>query len=61
MKLKYTTRLNGAKLQLFGGAKNLFNAYQNDFDTGINRDPGYIYGPMHPRSVYFGIKIGNRL
>jgi outer membrane receptor for ferrienterochelin and colicins len=61
MKLKYTTRLNGAKLQLFGGAKNLFNAYQNDFDTGINRDPGYIYGPMHPRSVYFGIKIGNKL
>ena len=61
LKLKYTARINGAKLQLFGGAKNLFNAYQDDFDTGINRDPGYIYGPMHPRSVYFGIKIGNRL
>ncbi len=61
MKIKYSTRLNGATLQLFTGAKNIFNSYQDDFDSGINRDPAYIYGPLLPRTVYFGIKIGNKL
>ena len=32
----------------FSEVKNLTNAYQNDFDTGRNRDSGYIYGPVHP-------------
>ena len=31
----------------------------HDFDNGIERDPGYVYGPMNPRTVYFGLKIGN--
>ena len=61
MKLRYTIRVNGARLRLFGGVKNIFNAYQDDFDSGVNRDPGYIYGPMNPRTVYFGIKLGNML
>jgi outer membrane receptor for ferrienterochelin and colicins len=61
MKISYSTRLNGATLQLFTGAKNIFNSYQDDFDSGINRDPAYIYGPLLPRTVYFGIKIGNKL
>jgi outer membrane receptor for ferrienterochelin and colicins len=59
MKLRYNLKLNGATVQLSGGIKNIFNSYQNDFDKGINRDPGYIYGPVSPRAVYFGIKIGN--
>jgi len=59
IKLRYNIKINGATLQFFGGVKNMFNSYQNDFDTGINRDPGYIYGPGEPRSVYFGLKIGN--
>ena len=61
LKLRYTVRLNGAKMQLFTGIKNIFNSYQDDFDRGIDRDPGYIYGPMNPRTVYFGIKIGNMI
>ncbi|MEA3444738.1 MAG: TonB-dependent receptor [Bacteroidota bacterium] len=60
-KVKYSVKLNGATLQLFAGAKNIFNSYQNDFDSGIDRDPGYIYGPINPRTVYFGLKIGNFL
>lgn len=60
-KLSYTVKLNGAKLQFLGGIKNVFNAYQNDFDSGIDRDPAYMYGPTQPRTVYFGIKIGNML
>ena len=43
------------------GMKNIFNSYQNDFDSGINRDPGYIYGPIIPRSIFFGVRIGNLL
>ncbi len=59
LKARYNIKINGATLQLFGGVKNIFNSYQNDFDTGINRDPGYIYGLGEPRSVYIGLKIGN--
>ena len=61
LKARYNIKLNGATLQLFSGVKNIFNSYQNDFDSGIDRDPGYIYGPMNPRTVYFGLKIGNFL
>lgn len=60
-KLSYQYRLNGASLQLFVGIKNMFNSYQNDLDLGIDRDPGYLYGPSVPRTIYFGIKIGNLL
>ena len=58
-KLRYNMKLNGATLQLFTGAKNIFNSYQDDFDRTVDRDPGYIYGPMNPRTIYFGLKIGN--
>jgi outer membrane receptor for ferrienterochelin and colicins len=61
IKLRFNQRINGAKIQFFGGVKNIFNSYQDDFDSGINRDPGYIYGPKSPRTIYFGIKIGNML
>jgi len=59
LKLKYNIRLNGAILQLYGGIRNIFNSYQSDFDEGIDRDPAYIYGPILPRTVSFGIKISN--
>ena len=61
LKLNYTVKLNGASLQLFGGIKNIFNAYQSDFDKGIDRDPAYMYGPISPRTIYFGVKFGNLL
>jgi len=61
LKIQYTTKINGASMQLFTGVKNVFNSYQNDFDEGIDRDPGYIYGPINPRTIYFGVKIGNML
>jgi outer membrane receptor for ferrienterochelin and colicins len=60
-KLSYQFKLNGASMQMFVGMKNIFNSYQGDFDSGINRDPGYLYGPSLPRTIYFGIKIGNLL
>ncbi|MCB0442667.1 MAG: TonB-dependent receptor, partial [Flavobacterium sp.] len=48
-------------LQLSGGIQNLFNQYQNDFDSGVNRDASYIYGPSRPRTVFIGLKIGTDL
>lgn len=39
------------------GVKNLFNDYQKDFDTGIDRDSNYIYGPSLPRTFFAGLKI----
>ena len=56
--LRYDIRFNGTRAQFFGGMKNIFNSYQSDFDSGFERDPGYVYGPMAPRSVYLGIRMG---
>jgi outer membrane receptor for ferrienterochelin and colicins len=61
IKLSYDIKLNGAVLQWNCGFKNIFNSYQSDFDKGINRDPGYIYGPVSPRTILLGIRIGNML
>ncbi len=44
-------------LEVFGGIKNIFNAYQNDFDTGKNRDSNYVYGPGMPRTFFVGLRI----
>ncbi len=60
-KLNYTLALNVTKISFYTGVKNLFNSYQKDFDTGINRDPSYVYGPTLPRMIYFGVKMGNML
>ncbi len=46
-----------SSLGIFGGVKNLTNAYQEDFDTGKNRDSNYVYGPGSPRSIFIGLKI----
>jgi outer membrane receptor for ferrienterochelin and colicins len=56
----YTIHLHnkyGSDVEIFGGVKNVFNAYQNDFDKGKNRDSNYVYGPGLPRTFFVGIKI----
>ncbi len=59
-KISYTMPLScGTKMQLYAGAQNILNSYQDDFDLGINRDAGYIYGPGKPFTVVFGVKFGN--
>jgi len=49
------------KLQFDFGVKNIFNSFQDDFDVGPSRDAGYIYGPLNPRTIYVGVKLGNIL
>lgn len=47
-------------LELFGGVKNILDAYQNDFDLSKNRDSNYIYGPSLPRTIFVGIRVKPR-
>ncbi len=47
-------------LELQAGVSNIFNAYQQDFDSGEMRDSGYIYGPSTPRSYFVGCKLSFR-
>lgn len=57
-KLSYEFRIyKEIGLQIYGGVQNLFNAYQDDFDQGVDRDSGYVYGPSLPRSWFLGAKI----
>ncbi|MGB5942693.1 MAG: TonB-dependent receptor [Leeuwenhoekiella sp.] len=46
-------------LEVSGGVQNLFNSYQDDFDSGPLRDSDYIYGPNRPRTVFIGLRFGN--
>jgi len=41
------------------GIQNMFDSYQNDFDSGATRDSDYIYGPNRPRTIVMGIKFGD--
>lgn len=60
LKLSYDFKvLPEMNVQLSSGIQNLFNAYQDDFDTGIDRDAGYIYGPARPRTFFMSLKFGN--
>ena len=58
LKAAYDFKLyKSVNLQVNAGIQNIFNAYQNDFDKGADRDSGYIYGPSLPRSFFAGVKI----
>ncbi|MCZ4409594.1 TonB-dependent receptor [Cryomorphaceae bacterium 1068] len=59
IKAGYTLQAGSkSRIEIFAGVQNIFNAYQNDFDIGVNRDAGYIYGPNRPRTIFFGVKWG---
>jgi outer membrane receptor for ferrienterochelin and colicins len=47
------------QINIFGGVRNIFDNYQDDFDIGPTRDSEYVYGPSLPRSIFFGLKFGN--
>jgi len=54
----YKLPLNdGFNTKINFGIKNITNTYQEDLDKGANRDPSYVYGPVRPRTIYFGIEI----
>lgn len=57
-KLSYTFPIyHHIQLELNAGVQNIFNAYQNDFDTGAGRASSYVYGPGAPRTFFAGLKM----
>ena len=57
-KTAYDFKMYGnVSLQLNAGVQNVFNSFQDDFDSGADRDSGYIYGPTLPRTFFFGVKL----
>lgn len=59
IKLSYTFRTaDKYSLKLFGGIQNILNSYQDDFDLGADRDAGYVYGPLSPRTFFMGLSFG---
>jgi outer membrane receptor for ferrienterochelin and colicins len=59
MRLSYRSKLKVGKkeVKIYGGIQNILNAYQQDFDSGKNRDSNYVYGPLKPRTFFFGLKL----
>ncbi|BDD08344.1 TonB-dependent receptor [Fulvitalea axinellae] len=41
------------------GVQNILNSFQDDFDAGVSRDSGFIYGPTRPQTFFMGIKISS--
>lgn len=37
------------------GVKNVTNAFQDNLDSGPDRDPAFTYGPRVPRTIYFAL------
>ena len=59
LKTGYTFNLKNwdSGLEVFGGIKNITNAYQNNFDRGKDRDSNFIYGPSAPRTFFVGVRL----
>ena len=59
IKISQDIMINKGKqeLELSVGIQNIWNAYQNDFDTGRYRDSNYVYGPARPRTYFLGLKF----
>jgi len=57
MNLKTSYLLNlYPDIEISIGVQNVLNSFQSDKDSGLERDPYYIYGPVRPRTVFFEIK-----
>ena len=57
-KMTYDFRIfRSISLQLNAGVQNILNSFQKDFDSGADRDSGYIYGPTLPRCFFMGIRL----
>lgn len=44
-------------LEIQAGVRNLSNAFQEDFESGRDRDAGYMFGPMRPRMFTLGVAV----
>lgn len=59
MDLGMTWRLplnHGLNMKINLGVKNAFDSYQDNLDSGPDRDPAYTYGPTRPRTIFWGLE-----
>ncbi|MBL0074117.1 MAG: TonB-dependent receptor [Bacteroidetes bacterium] len=58
-KIEYTGIFTARALQfkLGAGIQNITNAFQQDFDSGPNRDSNYMYGPGRPRTYFLSLRL----
>ncbi len=61
-KLGYTIALKevDSNIEIYGGIKNIFKAYQETFDIGKNRDSNFVFGPAQPKTFYIGLKLRSK-
>jgi outer membrane receptor for ferrienterochelin and colicins len=61
MKLDYKLHHAASKtdLKFSFGVQNLFNAYQDNFDSGKYRDSNFVYGPSRPRSLVLSLVLSS--
>ena len=52
---RFKAPLTGSNTTLTLAVQNITNSYQSDFDRGVQRDAGYVYGPPHPRRFLLGL------
>lgn len=60
LNLKWSKQIKLARhgnMELSAGIQNMLNAFQRDLETGVERDAGYIYGPLRPRTVFAALKF----
>jgi outer membrane receptor for ferrienterochelin and colicins len=58
LKTKYEVKLGDQFYADFSvGIQNLFDSFQEDFDVGAERDAGYIYGPIRPRTFFTSVRF----
>lgn len=50
-------RMAGLPLSTVLSARNITDDYQQDFDRGLDRDAGYVYGPRTPRTLSLALKL----
>jgi len=59
LKFSYTLKIDDHyRFEFFTGVQNIFDSFQRDFDLGAERDAGYVYGPLRPRTFFLGLKMG---
>jgi outer membrane receptor for ferrienterochelin and colicins len=60
LKASYFFKVSGDfNIELSAGVRNVLNSFQDEFDSGPERDSDFIFGPAAPRSVFLSVKIGS--
>jgi outer membrane receptor for ferrienterochelin and colicins len=60
LNLKWAKQIKLARqsnMEVSAGMQNILNSFQKDLESGTNRDAGYIYGPIRPRTVFAALKF----